>query len=538
MALALQSLHPQVNSDLTWDSRYPQGDKTIVTPSSLGLNSTAFSAAAITLTNLQQNVSVFYNYRAFLTGTSAATATLSVNAISGGLGGFAIAGSNLTNSAATAASGQIQVVATDGVTTVNFPVQPYTIVASATRQKIKSNFGLYIYLDRNMGTSQKLSRMGYFSQFPFVKGFQDIVFPAKLENPALVGGAAQFDGSWNASGDSGFAYVNKMLSTCAAMNPPRHYMLQDSTYGFASPSGPGSVSSSFPSGFMPSYFAGGTYGANTPTVDGVHGGVWQNSYATAPTSVAYFVRYWVPAVMDRYLAKIAAYGAQYDSHPLFEMASFLSESAMPSVGGYSDPLQITQLLRMFPAGRTAFPTTQLRYWGNYEQQASSYKTIIDACVQNFWALGGADCINETDPTGAGKLRVIPFDQAYRGINPSTHLPDLSYTNYVGKAVWVAEFEPDEEMPRSGAAGAAASGNNNWTDYVRHANDQGAQYVTLFDNTFGGNNDKRTVTSPSGLHPDAMDFWSSVLTANGGNVNGAVANITMPFIPPSLWPTGS
>lgn len=540
MGLALRSLHPRANLDLTWDTRYPNGDKPLVQPSSLGIDIASFNAAQISLFNRPQNTPIAFNYRQYLTGTSAATATLAVNAITGTLGNWAIdaLGNSLVNSAVASGAGSLQVTASDGAGhTASFPIQSWSILApiQLPNQKIKSNFGLYIYLDRNTNTAQKLSRMSYFSTKQAVTGFQDVAFWPKYENPNTPG---DYSGNWDSSGDSGFKYVDKMLAACAAMSPPRHWMMHLSTYGFAGSGLP----TSFPSSYMPSYLSNSAYGLNTASTNGIFGGAWINCYNSGIT-VACHVRWWVQAVMDRLIALLQAYGARYDAHPLFEMCSVINESAVAIQSGYSDAAGVPQYLRMFPAGRTAFPTTQLRFWLNY-LGASYIKTVIDAAVANFWAIGGPDCVNET---GANP-RPFATNKAYRGINPNTGLADLTYTNYVGKGVWVSEFEPDEQGPRSAKAGTnppdytgpPALGDGNWTDYVAQAVQQGAQYITCFDNGYTGNNTKRFQgywpSQPS--HPDALDFWTSVLVANGGNVNGAQANITLPMAPPSLWPKGS
>jgi hypothetical protein len=538
MTLALRSLHPLINADGSWDSRYPLGDKPQVSPATLGINQAAFNAASITLTNRAQNSPVLVNYRTFLTGTSASTATLTVNAISGTLAGWSIdnTGNNLANPGNLLGNASLQVVAQDSFGNISsFPVQAWSIVGAATRQKIKSNFGLYIYLDRNTNTTQKLSRMSYFSTKPAVIGFQDICFWSKFENPTVPG---DYSGNWDASGDSGFKYVDKMLAACAAMSPPRHWMMHLTTYGFAG----SNLSTSFPSSYLPSYLSSSTYGPNTASTNGIFGGAWINCYNSGIT-VAMHVRWWTTPVMNRLIALLQAYGARYDAHPLFEMCSVVNESTVATQSGYSDAQSIPQYQAMFPAGRASFPTTQLRFWLNYI--GNQYvKTLIDLAVANFWAIGGPDCVNETGVNP----RPFATNKAYRGINPNTGLQDSSYTNYVGKGVWVSEFEPDEEGPRSAKAGTnppdytgnPALGDGNWTNYVAQAVAQGAQYITCFDNGYTGNNTKRFQgywpTQPS--HPDALDFWNSVFLAGGGNSNGAQANITLPMTPPSLWPQGT
>lgn len=531
MSLVLRSLHPKVNVDKSWDTRYPNGDKPQVAPSSLGINLTSFNAANINLVGLPANVAVSINYRTYLTGTSASTATISVNAITGSINAWAMdsgTDTNLTNPATNPGSGTLQVVATDGITTVTFPVQAWSVLAIVQSHTIKFNPGAYIYLDRNTSWDQQIARTAAYVPHTSVAGFQVITFWAQWENPNVPG---DYSGGWDTSGNSGFKGMDKMLAALSAYSRPMRLMWHLSTYGFAGSNQP----ASFPSNFMPTYLGGATYGPNTPATNGIVGGAWVNAYNSG-VNVASYARYWTAPVMGRLIALIQAYGARYNSHPLFEMASFIGESTTPLTTGYTDDSAFAQLSganNYFQASRTAWPNTQLRFWGNYLQDPSKCKEFIDAAVASFFTLGGPDCVNET----GSNTRIFPFNLAYRGINPVTGVLDNTYTNYVGKGCYVSEFEPDEEMPRSGAAGPATFGDNNWSDYINFsANLQLSSYTTWFDNTYGGNNDKRfggyLTSQPT--HPNAIDYIDSLY--NGGTVNGATAGTTVTNRTyPSLWP---
>jgi hypothetical protein len=134
MSLASRSLRPQTNLDLSWDTRYPNGDKPQVQQATLDINLAAFQAAQINLLSRPQNTAIALNYRQYLTGTSAASALLQVNTISGGLGLWTFdspTDSVLTNPGTSTGSGSLQVTATDGVNTVNFSVQQWSILATA-----------------------------------------------------------------------------------------------------------------------------------------------------------------------------------------------------------------------------------------------------------------------------------------------------------------------------------------------------------------------------------------------------------------------
>src|SRR3569833_2575729 len=91
MALALRSLHDLPSLTGNVDRRYPLGDAPVIQPATLGINLAAFNASNFVLTNFNSGgTAVDFNYRQFLTGTSAPTATISVSSASGFLGGWVV----------------------------------------------------------------------------------------------------------------------------------------------------------------------------------------------------------------------------------------------------------------------------------------------------------------------------------------------------------------------------------------------------------------------------------------------------------------
>jgi len=422
-----------------------------------------------------------------------------------------------------------------------------TVITPPSQGKIRFNGGIYIYLDRNMSLDQRLQRMEYFSQFPFVRGFQDFTFWAPTwENPNATA-PGDYSGSWDSSGQSGIGYVKTMVNKCYNIRPsdPMRMMFHVSTYGF---NGSNKSSTAFPTSFVPKYLGNSAYGpSNAVETTGVWGGVWINTKTMTTkygANVGYFTRWWVPAVMDAMLAMIGYYGSQIDNPDptqniphadLVEMVSFIGESVIPTYCTYSDAAGIAQYQRYMPGVRARFPTCALRWWGSWLQDNSLIKQMVDLCVANYWTIGGPDCVNET---GTGS-RVFAANRAYRGINPVTGLTDSSYTNYVNKGSWISEFEPDEEGPRTPGPGPAQMGDNNWADYIAQASQQGANYTTFFDMGWTGNNDKRfqNFLSSQPLHPQAIDALQSLGT-DGKSVNGSVAMGTLPNFKryPTSWPT--
>lgn len=432
--------------------------------------------------------------------------------------------------------------------------------AVTTSGALKQHGGNYLYLDRNASSASKLARIANFAGIHASnRGVQDIIFWSKLENPDVPG---DYSGNWDASGDSGVKYFAKMLKACRDARPadPLRYMFQVSPYGFA---GTNKSATNWPVGFAPRYLSAATYGpSNAVESTGVWGGVWINTATMTSTkgaSVGYFFRWWVPAVMDRLIAMMNFYGSYFDNvnpalnavnSDLMYMVAFLSESVTPLYTTYTDDAAIAQYARYFPAGRSAFATCRLRFWGNYLQDNSRCVEVLRLLAPYFWDVGGADLCNEGPPfqtfgTSSTRPRAIPFNRAFRGINPVSLVADPSYENYVSRFGWVGEIEPDEQGPRKPATGTndwtgnPATGSGNWPDYFDHANQQGANHITMFDNGYTGNNTHRfsgfVNTQPT--HPNAQD-WLISLGTDGSNVNGATMGFTLTYkdIYPSDYPT--
>lgn len=156
MALALRSLHDLPSATGVIDRRYPLGDAPVTNPSALGINTTAFNAAAINLLSLTANTNFDFNYRQFLTGTSNSTAVISVNSASASLGNWIVDVSGNGISIATgptANSGALFVSATNGTTTVNFPIQNWSTLPVSVAGTIKLVVGNGMWTDNQYWTS-------------------------------------------------------------------------------------------------------------------------------------------------------------------------------------------------------------------------------------------------------------------------------------------------------------------------------------------------------------------------------------------------
>jgi hypothetical protein len=409
-----------------------------------------------------------------------------------------------------------------------------SVGASQQTGSIVFNYGGYLYTDRNDGFDAQIARLPALTGHPGFIGSQMISFWSAWENPNVPG---DYTGNWAPAGTAGFQLMDKILAAHAKLGLQFMWHVSGS-YGFAG----NNRAAVFDSSVCPTYLGQSTYGANNDVENtGFCGAEWINTKTMTTkygSGVKCYVRFWDPNVMTRLLAMAAAYGARYDNpNPALnapnsdrlEMVSFIGESTIPTFTGYSDAAAFAQYQRYIPGMRQCFPRKQLRFWGNYFSDSSYAKKIIDLMAQYAWCGGGPDCVNETDPSGRNKTRVFPFNLAWRGINPATNQPDPTYVNYAGKLPWISEFEPDEEGPRSGGLGAPALGNGNWQDYINlSANLQHANYNTLFDNGYTGDNKYRLkgFDSSQPTHPNAIDWFDSLWS--GQTVNGATAGTSMQF----------
>ncbi len=155
MALQLRSLHDLPSATGTIDRRYPLGDAPVNNSSILAINQTAYAAATPVLVGLSANTTFDFNYRQFLTGTSAATAVCSVNSASGSLGNWGVDASGNGISIATGAlgnSGALFVSFTTGSITVSFPVQSWSTLPVVSGGAIKLVVGNGFWLDNQFWT--------------------------------------------------------------------------------------------------------------------------------------------------------------------------------------------------------------------------------------------------------------------------------------------------------------------------------------------------------------------------------------------------
>lgn len=403
----------------------------------------------------------------------------------------------------------------------------------------------YIQLNLNDSLSSQLSRMLQLKAAnPWLRGFEVFWTWARLENPSLVGGSAQYDGSWatgdqtNVNNQRGFRLMDTFVNAAASIGCQFMFHL----YSFGGGASAGSQSATFPSFWVPAYLAGSVYGPNTVTSNGVFGAVWQNSYSSNTVGVSRYIRYWTQLTMDRLISMGIAYGNQYDSNPNVETFSFLDESAVNQQTGYNDSGAAATTLGVggyFQALRAAWPTTQLRWWNNYLTTISAMDTFMAEAKKYNWTMGGPDTANEAPYANSdGIYRSIAGDWRYRGFTAALGdggVNDPALPNYVGVAHNMREVEGEDLsydiVTHTTIANGRHIGDGVFAHLVAQANLMGATHMVWFDNTFTGPDRNRTNTA----HPNLLDFMNSALQGGSVNVNGAVAGISLTNTSrPSSW----
>lgn len=423
MTLALKSFHGLLNLDLTVSTRYPNGDKPQVQPASLGLNTAIFNAANVNLVAIPQGSVVTYNYRQYLTGTSAATATLVVNAISGALGNWQIdsTGNGPTNTTALAGTGSLQVVASDNAGhTVSFPIQQWSILSKTQQRKKKWNPGHFMGSNSVIRTGNTASSI-YFET-------------NNLNNLDLILGHRAFM-SWGSLEQTQGVYTFTELDNLrnrlkTAYNKPKLLRLAVLPGEFGS-TNPGDTDYSA----LPQYIMqGSAYGAaghatwnfsvNPATVvitnAGSHG--WWGGNGNGNTYAACLHR---PAVMARWIALHQAIAAHVDGDPLFdgiwfqENSWWIGSSSANRCPDYSNSAVDTQQRALISAVASAFQQTNIQYQNTWAGDITLTQKFEAFMVQSGVLPGSADT------TGAAKIAASPTHSfgswgmdAYQGVSMS------------------------------------------------------------------------------------------------------------------------
>lgn len=400
MALAKRSLHLTPNADGSIDTRYPDGSKPFVQPSSLGIDTNNFNAANINLAGITQGQTVTINFRQYLTGTSAATATLSVNAISGNLNGWKIdsTGNSLTNVSATSGSGTLQVIANDNAgTIVSFPVEPWSIIAVSNTQKKKwrpghaAGFGTIM---SGTGIPQPVkAEMDAIKPYSLVLGYLPSCPWGWLEpTPGESDVTAQYPNGYA----TGAARIRQVYDYLAAMTPPRDTTIKLQLGAFTS-THPGTTDY----GIVPQYIQTnsiyGTAGYRIKNADGTYTttvvpgryGYWGGN-GNGNTYGACIHR---PAIMARIIQMVKVFAGYFDNLPYFygwsvDENSFIagasSANACPDFSNNAADTQFKNYMsQLVGLWKTSHFLIENSYWNNatFNQQFTDY-LMKAGCVQS------------------------------------------------------------------------------------------------------------------------------------------------------------
>ena len=497
--MASRSLHAVPNFDSTTDPRYPRGDKPSVTPSSLGIDLVAFQAASINLQNRRQNTAISINYRTYLTGTSAATATLSVNAATGTLGNWLTSGNNLTNTAANVGSGSLYVSADDGAgTVVSFPIQSWSIVAPSVGGIVQTNGIHYVVSQLSGNYSSVASALAdYTTQCKIVankntskivKGF-GFCGIYKLFMPAN-------QGDWGNS--QGITLCNQIFQMLDALpnQPPGGYACSFFCNAVGNAFNAGALSANAAKAFGASWwYDNPAYG---PVSGNHHGGIYWS------TTEGIDILFWTAPILNDirqcWAAIYSAMEAQGRHIEKVDMFLEIAASTLHRNAGLNDTafISVMQGTSGIPNGfcadmRTAMPRTKVSCMPTYAVSQDNMPTLLGILYANKWTCGNYDNTNEFAPADlvaggfTAKSRAYWGDLAWRGQRSvggavvSTNFKALGgdFSCFIGAD------ELGNRPTYTAAVPNANLGTGRIPDLLGHCTEMGASTVYVYGNGFSG-----------------------------------------------------
>lgn len=387
-------------------------------------------------------------------------------------------------------------------------------------------------LDPNASVASWISRMGQLkSQVPLLRLVQVYINQAVLENPSLVGGDAQYDGSWDGSGNSGGALITKLLAAATANNLMLGINIQTAAYN--------APSTSFPSWLIAGYMGGSAYGPTSGSPGGAsgafQGGAWFSSNTSNSGGYTDSWLWWTTAIQPRVMSMNNWYAGRFNTHPNLYFWCNLGESAIPGVTNYNSALAVPFYTgTYFPGMDSTWTQTMRRAQLNYETSDDNMAAIIAAANTHRIITWGPDCALET----GSHSRVFQANYVYRGLKGGiggTH----SYPDFVGIAGFGLEAQYASLSDTVGGYGPTKFANGDIpTMLTTMASLQAAFIFMMYDQANSGWNSVRTTSNaptaspPTGggpLHPNAIDQYNAVLTqtvVNGAPVT-AIVNTSRP-----------
>lgn len=381
MALASHSLHlaPNLGGDL--DSRYPTGGKPPVQQATLDYDRAAFQAANYQLSARVGSGALSFNYRQFLTGTSAATAILSVNAITGTLTNWVFDGTdnNLTNPNIVAGSGTLQVTASNGVNTITFPIQAWALTSTLNTVQYDAGHWMMNNHPVNAGEAGKgLSSSPVLGEINDINGTVCVGYKLSIAWSAIDKGSGVYD----------FSFIDAVIAKLQTAYDRPYKVFIQIEYGAFNSVSPGSNGGT---AFIPDYIQHNvaTYGQAGQRVGGVVtnfsgiSGFWGGD-GNGNTYAPQFFR---SSIADAYIAFINAMGTKYNNNPAVSGVSFRENSfcvgalANNSCPGYSNSGFDTQLRRIAQAMKTAFSNKLCGFQNTFYQGGGTPKRGETYCQE-------------------------------------------------------------------------------------------------------------------------------------------------------------
>ena len=336
-------------------------------------------------------------------------------------------------------------------------------LSGGSSSAIKLHQGIYIYMvpgavsgipghrwDQSAQLAQLLSWVDEIGAMPNIVGICPTAIWKTLEG--------------NTAGDytAGFAAVDAILARLALYG--KRLMLNFQCAWF------GNIGSK--ADVLPSYIVnGGSYG-------------WTSFYYQGSPTSSFTARVWQAATADRMIALSAAYGARYNSHPLFEMMTIYGETALAVNGndGYSDNAFLSQVERAYAQARVDWPNTGLKIFVNdfTNNSDANWARLYDMCEAN------AVCASNPD-TWPGD--VTASDRYYCGQNLSG---TPNQVDRRGKVAWANNVDwqsfnlsgssplwPLQTLRNSFSGYTPTNGTPAMLDYKRH-------YEVWYKNDSNGN----------------------------------------------------
>ncbi len=288
-----------------------------------------------------------------------------------------------------------------------------------------------------------------------IVGFCFPIFWSQMENPngpATSPASARYDGSWDGSGNSGFALIQALITKAKSYNPPRSIMI---TLNCAGNGVSNNTNPAFPSGFAPSYLNSSTYAG---------GCEWGGSISGYP---GVQIKYWNNNVQARIVDMVSAYynhfGKDTATGGIYLFDPF-NEISAPTLGTFSNEELITSMTNTLlpgPNGGLRGAAPEWMFWirptflkGNTAN--AQYQPLFNLMQNSYIACGEEDTCQHDLIAGATltsaqqNVHQSWGTSAYRGNSTFNGGSNQGWPNHVALNDWT--FICNVENAELGASG--------------------------------------------------------------------------------------